>query len=223
MRKALFALTPFFGISSVVFLCSCNKEDANTPNNPSGNNNTNNLLVLSTTPISAITSITAISGGNITLKGSSVITSRGVCWSSSPSPTVSLSTKTNEGPGTDSFTSSLAGLSPATTYYVRAYATNSAGTAYGNQIIFTTANAPFEPGGGVTDIDGNNYQTIILGNQEWMKENLKTSKYRNGDPITTNLSRHRLAIPWRRCLCYIQKQFRQQYNLRQALQLVCSV
>ncbi|MDX9748839.1 MAG: FISUMP domain-containing protein [Paludibacter sp.] len=95
--------------------------------------------VLSTVSVSNITTTTASSGGNITSDGGSSITSRGVVWSTSQNPTVSLSTKTNNGTGTGSFSSSLTGLSPSTTYYVRAYATSLFGTAYGNQVSFTTS------------------------------------------------------------------------------------
>lgn len=159
-------------------MVSCKKEDSTTPNTPS-----NNLPTISTGSIANITSITATSGGNITADGGAAITARGVCWSTSQNPTIALSTKTADGTGTGIFTSSLTGHSAGTTYYVRAYASNSAGTAYGNQVSFTTATST-----NPTDADGNSYTTVTIGSQVWMKENLKTSKYRNGDPIPTNLT-----------------------------------
>ena len=67
---------------------------------------------------------------------------------------------------------------PSTKYYLRAYATNATGTAYGSQISFTTLAA-----GKFGDIDGNVYDTVIIGTQIWMKQNLRTSKYRNGSAI----------------------------------------
>ncbi len=93
---------------------------------------------LSTNTVSSITTSTALSGGNITSDGGATITSRGVCWSTSSSPTTSNS-KTSDGTGSNSYSSSITGLLSNTTYYVRAYATNSAGTAYGSQVSFKTS------------------------------------------------------------------------------------
>jgi len=94
--------------------------------------------ILTTAAITSITSTTATSGGEISSDGGSPVTARGVCWSISADPTTA-NTKTSDGSGTGSFTSSLAGLIPGTTYHVRAYATNSIGTAYGNDVSFTTS------------------------------------------------------------------------------------
>jgi hypothetical protein len=79
-----------------------------------------------------------MSGGNITSDGGASITARGVVWSTAQNPTIALSTKTSNGTGVGNFVSNISGLTPNTTYYVRAYATNSMGTAYGNEITFTT-------------------------------------------------------------------------------------
>jgi len=94
----------------------------------------NVLPTLTTEAVSDITETTATSGGNITDDGGSDITARGVCYSTSPNPTIDDNT-TNDGTGTGTFTSNLTGN---TTYYVRAYATNSEGTAYGDEVQFTT-------------------------------------------------------------------------------------
>jgi hypothetical protein len=95
------------------------------------------LSTLSTVAVSSITTTSASSGGNITSDGGTPVTARGVCWSTSSGPTIADS-KTIDGAGVGSFTSSLTGLATGTTYYVRAYATNSSGTAYGNEVSFVT-------------------------------------------------------------------------------------
>ena len=92
---------------------------------------------LTTTAISAITQTTATGGGNVTSDGGIPVVKRGVCWNISGSPTITDS-KTEDGEGTGSFVSSLTGLTGNTTYYVRAYATNLAGTAYGEEVSFKT-------------------------------------------------------------------------------------
>ena len=92
---------------------------------------------VTTTAISDIDKTTATGGGNVTADGGATVTARGICWSTSHNPTVSGS-HTTDGTGTGSFTSAMTGLTANTTYYVRAYATNSAGTAYGEEVSFTT-------------------------------------------------------------------------------------
>lgn len=141
------------------------------------------LSTLTTTSVSNLTNTSATCGGNITSAGGDTVTARGVVWSTSPNPTIALTTKTTNGSGIGSFTSSITGLNVNTTYYVRAYATNISGTAYGNQVTFTTL-AP----GQFLDIDGNVYDSITIGTQVWMKQNLKVAKYRNGDSIPTGLT-----------------------------------
>ncbi len=92
---------------------------------------------LTTAGVTDINVTTAIAGGNITADGGAPITARGICWSSGQNPTIS-DDKTSDSIGVGSFISQLTGLHPNTTYYVRAYATNSAGTAYGNEKVFNT-------------------------------------------------------------------------------------
>jgi len=144
------------------------------------------LATLSTAAVSSITGTTAISGGNISNGGGATITARGIVWNTSQNPTLASNLgSTNDGSGTGSFTSNLSNITANTTYYVRAYATNSVGTAYGNQVSFTTTNGGIitNPGAGVT-FNGYTYTSIVLGNgQEWMAENLRTTSYANGDPI----------------------------------------
>jgi uncharacterized protein (TIGR02145 family) len=98
------------------------------------------LPTLTTTSIASITQTTATSGGNVTSDGGATVTDRGVCWNTTGNPTIANS-KTTNGTGAGTFTSSLTGLAANTTYYVRAYATNSQGAAYGEQISFTTTTA----------------------------------------------------------------------------------
>lgn len=142
---------------------------------PSWVNNPNGIT---TTAVSNITGTSAISGGIILSDGGAKITARGVCWSTSPNPTIA-DNKTIDGGGIGSFTSNLSGLTGGT-YYIRAYAKNSNGTAYGNELSFTTTAAPVTT---VTDYDGNAYDTVHIGTQIWMKQNLKTTHYKNGAAI----------------------------------------
>ncbi|WP_396157800.1 fibrobacter succinogenes major paralogous domain-containing protein [Flavobacterium sp.] len=149
----------------------------------SDSNNTADLPTLTTVEVSSITTATAVSGGVISSDGGASILERGVCWSTSANPNVSLTTKTTDGTGIGTFTSNISGLAANITYYVRAYATNSVGTAYGTMVSFTTSNP-------LTDIDGNTYQLVTICDQTWTKTNLNVSKYKNGDviPQVTNPS-----------------------------------
>jgi Protein of unknown function (DUF1566) len=98
------------------------------------------IPVLTTTEITAITQTNAVSGGNITDDKGGSVTARGVCWGKLINPTIA-NNKTIDGTGTGAFTSSITELTRNTTYYVRAYSSNSVGTAYGNEISFKTATA----------------------------------------------------------------------------------
>jgi uncharacterized protein (TIGR02145 family) len=103
----------------------------------------NSLPIITTKTISSISNKTASSGGIILNDGGSEITAKGLCWSNNPNPTLGNAIFTNEGMGIDSFVSYLSGLSPNTSYFVRAYATNNVGTSYGNDVFFqTNTNAP---------------------------------------------------------------------------------
>ena len=130
-RKPLVVIIICFSLS--VFFC---RKKADIP-------------IVTTNDIGDITLTTAISGGEITNAGSTDVSSRGVCWGTDASPTISNST-TNDGSGIGSFTSVITGLNPGTVYHTRAYATNSSGTSYGSDLQFTTAG----PGGGNTNLSG---------------------------------------------------------------------
>ncbi len=95
--------------------------------------------ILSTMPVKNITATLASSGGNITSDGGASVTGRGVCWSKITGPTTALNTKTSDGTGIGTFSSSITALTANTIYYVKAYATNSVGTTYGNELKFTTS------------------------------------------------------------------------------------
>jgi uncharacterized protein (TIGR02145 family) len=142
--------------------------------------NVQDLPSVITSGISNIAQTTATGGGHIFCSGGTCVIAHGVCWTTLPNPTKS-DNHTTDGIGTCIFTSNIFGLTPGTRYYLRAYATNYAGTAYGENIEFTTTLAT--AGNGTTDIDSIFYTSIILGQQEWMAENLKTTRYANGDPI----------------------------------------
>ena len=93
---------------------------------------------VATTHVTQVDNTTTTCGGVVTSDGGATVTDRGVCWSTSHNPTTS-NTHLQNGSGLGVFTSSITGLTPNTTYYVRAYATNSVGTVYGNEVSFTTS------------------------------------------------------------------------------------
>ncbi|HET8540370.1 MAG TPA: hypothetical protein VFL83_10910 [Anaeromyxobacter sp.] len=104
------------------------------------------LPSLATKAVTGVSSDIAGSGGNVASDGGSAITAKGVCWGLNPNPTVADG-KTNDGTGPASFNSTMTGLVKLTTYHVRAYATNGVGTAYGNDVTFTTTDLVSGPPG----------------------------------------------------------------------------
>jgi hypothetical protein len=142
------------------------------------------LPVVTTKNVSDITQTTATAGGNITSDGNAEVSSRGVCWETSSNPTI-LNGKTTDGSGSGSFTSSITGLLKGTAYHLRAYATNSIGTSYGSDVLFSTTSAG-DPG---LVIEGTVVNNTISGT--WEGVNITRNKpatftYRNNSITSMN-------------------------------------
>jgi uncharacterized protein (TIGR02145 family) len=160
-----------------------------------GGGSSASLPTINTGTVSGITSTTATCGGNVTTDGGATVTVRGVCWSTSHNPTIA-NAHTINGTGLGQFTSIIDSLTPGTTYYVRAYATNSEGTTYGEEVSFITQNAPCPSVPTVVDYDGNVYNTVQIGNQCWMKQNLRTTHYADGTAIPSGGSATSYTNPY---------------------------
>lgn len=147
------------------------------------------LPIVTTSSVTSIKITSASGRGNISSDGNSEIIAKGLCWNTLSNPTIADS-KTIDGSGTGIFNNEIINLTANTKYYLRAYATNSIGTAYGNEVSFKTA--------AVGDIDGNYYQSVTIGSQVWMAENLKVTKFSNGTNIpnvTDNSAWRNLSTP----------------------------
>lgn len=132
-----------------------------------------------------ITNTSAICTTYVNKQGDVSIIERGICWSTNNYPTIN-DNKLSGGNGAGGLSQTISGLTPSTKYYVRAYATSNIGTVYSDNISFSTIAVNYTgQQGTVNDVEGNTYRTIGIGGQIWMGENLKTTKYRNGDIIGT--------------------------------------
>jgi uncharacterized protein (TIGR02145 family) len=174
--SSLTQLTP--GTTYYVKAYATNSEGTSYGNEVSFTSAEMKLATLTTYNLALITATTALSGGYITSDGGGTITACGVCWSTTLNPTTA-DTKTSDVNETGYFSSFITGLNPNTTYHVRAYAINSVGTSYGNDLPLTT-----QENKTVTDIEGNVYHYLAIGDQIWMTENLKTTKYNDGTAIS---------------------------------------
>lgn len=128
MKKAFKILSMSFFVAFMATINGCKKDPALQ----------SDLPTLTTTPVSLITTSSATAGGTITDNSGAEVTNFGVCWSTDPYPTLN-NDATTPGSGLADFTCNLTDLYSGTLYYIRAYAVNSAGIAYGEQLIFTTS------------------------------------------------------------------------------------
>lgn len=168
-----------------------------------GCNKDTQLPEVGTTLVVKIFETSAGSGGLITSEGVGPVTARGVCWSTSPNPTITDS-RNDEGKGPGRFESFIIGLTSSTVYHVRAFATNYAGTGYGKDVMFETLPPPPKGlTGSVVDQQGHAYQTKQIGTQTWMIENLRSRKLADGPvlPIVREDTWYSLTTPG---VCWVE-------------------
>ena len=149
MKKVPKSLVLTFFTTWMITFVGCKKDAENPPATTPATTSP----IIATTTVSQITPTTAVAGGTVTSSGGVNVTARGVCWSTTENPTT-VNNKTIDGDGTGVFSSTMSGLDPSTTYFVRAYAINSAGVAYGMQYSFVTSTGPGSSGIQKADFPG---------------------------------------------------------------------
>jgi len=154
--------------------------------------------VIVTSVVSGIEVESAWSGGSVVSDGGEIITAKGVCWSTAPEPDLN-SDYTTDGIGANTFASMLCCLEPNTVYHVRAYAENSHGVGYGNELTFKT------PPAFIQDIDGRTYRIKTYGDQIWMIDNLAVTRLNDGTAITKILSNTAWFHSKEPAFCYFNK------------------
>ncbi len=161
-------------LAGIILTPGCSKK-SDSSSGPSGSGT---IPVVVTVTYSNVLINTVDVSGNVTSDGGSTVTRRGFCSSqNNQNPTIQNDTMVSIGNGTGTFTGTVKGLKGQALCYIRAYATNNNGTAYGNTFSVTTIDTT------LADIENNHYHLVQIGTQVWMAENLRVTHYRNGDVI----------------------------------------